>query len=75
MFDGEEELGPTRKPVEDDASGAGEAEIKIEESIDTEFTPDVHCVDGEVVVDGAGLTMTAVPTPGHTSNHCAFSLR
>jgi len=75
MFDGEEELGPTRKPVEDDASGDGEAEIKIEESIDTEFTPDVHCVDGEVVVDGAGLTMTAVPTPGHTSNHCAFSLR
>jgi glyoxylase-like metal-dependent hydrolase (beta-lactamase superfamily II) len=75
MFDGEEELGPVRKPVEDDASGDGEAEIKIEESIDTEFTPDVHCVDGEVVVDGAGLTMTAVPTPGHTSNHCAFSLR
>ena len=76
MFDGEEELGPKRKPIEDaeNSDDTGETEIKIEESIDTAFTPDVRCVDGEVVVDGAGMTMTAVPTPGHTSNHCAFSL-
>ena len=77
MFDGEEELGPTPSPVDADRDedDSGEQEIKIEESIDTAFTPDVTCLDGEVVVDGSGMTMMAVPTPGHTSNHCAFSLR
>ena len=73
MFDGEEELGPRRE--ERAESDDSESEIKIEESIDTDFTPDVACADGEVVVDGAGMTMVAVPTPGHTSNHCAFSLQ
>ena len=31
-------------------------------------------VDGDVVVDGSGLTISAVHTPGHTSNHMCWAL-
>jgi glyoxylase-like metal-dependent hydrolase (beta-lactamase superfamily II) len=41
---------------------------------DRDFTPDVKLVDGDVV-SGAGWSMEAVATPGHTANHMAFSLR
>jgi glyoxylase-like metal-dependent hydrolase (beta-lactamase superfamily II) len=34
----------------------------------------VACVTGDVVADGAGWTMTAIHTPGHTSNHTCFAL-
>lgn len=47
---------------------------ETEETTDYDFAPDVVAVDGDVVVDGGGLRMTAVHTPGHTSNHLCFSL-
>ncbi len=48
--------------------------MKLEESIDLAFEPDVRLADGEVVA-GDGWTFTGVHTPGHTSNHlcCAFA--
>jgi len=59
---------PATEPVEppDD--------VEIEESTDYDFLPDVFAADGDVVVDAAGITMTAVHTPGHTSNHTCFAL-
>jgi len=48
--------------------------VEIEESTDYDFVPDEAVADGEVVVSGGGLTMTAVHTPGHTSNHMCWSL-
>jgi len=78
MFDGEEELSVPDEPAEssDDAASSGDdaaSEVKMEESVDTGFAPDVAVSDGEVALEGPGLTMRAVTTPGHTSNHCCFS--
>ena len=40
---------------------------------DLTFAPDVSlCAGG--VVQGAGWTLEAIPTPGHTSNHLCFTL-
>src|SRR5262249_42478789 len=41
---------------------------------DLDFRPDVTLADGDLV-DGAGWTLEAVTTPGHTANHMAFALR
>ena len=51
----------------------GEAE-RLEASADMEFRPDLALPDGEVV-SGAGWSLEAVATPGHTANHMAFALR
>lgn len=48
--------------------------VEIEEATDHDFTPTDVAADGDVVVSGGGLTMTAVHTPGHTSNHTCWSL-
>ncbi len=60
---------PATEPVE-----TPDDDVEIEESTDYAFRPDVLAVDGDVVVDGGGITMTAVHTPGHTSNHTCFAL-
>jgi glyoxylase-like metal-dependent hydrolase (beta-lactamase superfamily II) len=39
------------------------------ESIDTEFVPDIAVVDGETFISTPEFSLTAVATPGHTSNH------
>ncbi len=61
-----------------DAAGTDDGElddgVKIEESIDVDFVPDVAVADGEVIDIGPGLTVTAVHTPGHTSNHTCYAL-
>ena len=41
---------------------------------DRDFRPDVALKDGEVVT-GAGWSLEALATPGHTANHMAFALR
>jgi glyoxylase-like metal-dependent hydrolase (beta-lactamase superfamily II) len=65
---------PGTEPV-DPAGDDDEGEhTEIEESTDYDFVPDITAADGEVVVDSSGLTMTAVHTPGHTSNHMCWSL-
>ncbi|CAN5366527.1 MBL fold metallo-hydrolase [soil metagenome] len=70
-------------PAEPDDSGgedSGDADddeitegVKVEEAIDRAFVPDHAVSDGEVVVDRPGLTLSAVHTPGHTSNHLCFA--
>src|SRR5204863_7687903 len=52
---------------------AGEAP-RMEASNDTEFRPDRVLADGEVV-SGAGWTIEALATPGHTANHMAYALK
>jgi glyoxylase-like metal-dependent hydrolase (beta-lactamase superfamily II) len=47
---------------------------RLEASNDVDFRPDRRLADGEVVA-GAGWTVEAVTTPGHTANHMAFALR
>ena len=51
-----------------------ESDVKVEESIDLDFLPDVAAADGDVVFEVGGAPMRAVHTPGHTSNHLCFSL-
>jgi glyoxylase-like metal-dependent hydrolase (beta-lactamase superfamily II) len=55
-------------------SGRHEQGAKVEEGGDFAFAPDRQMAHGDVV-DGAGWTIEAVHTPGHTSNHLCFALR
>jgi len=54
-----------------DAEGQGE---DVEEGGDMAFRPDQRIGDGDVIA-GAGWTLEAVYTPGHTSNHLCFALK
>ena len=45
---------------------------RLEASGDVDFRPDRALADGEVVT-GAGWSLQAVATPGHTRNHMAFA--
>jgi glyoxylase-like metal-dependent hydrolase (beta-lactamase superfamily II) len=47
---------------------------RLDASNDTEFRPDRTLADGEVIA-GAGWTIEAVATPGHTANHMAFAFK
>jgi glyoxylase-like metal-dependent hydrolase (beta-lactamase superfamily II) len=47
--------------------------VKVEETTDFAFEPDVRVADGEVAATGPGWTITGVHTPGHTSNHMCFA--
>jgi glyoxylase-like metal-dependent hydrolase (beta-lactamase superfamily II) len=55
------------------ALNVGEAP-RAEASNDTDVQPDRALADGEVV-SGAGWTIEAVTTPGHTANHMAFAFK
>jgi glyoxylase-like metal-dependent hydrolase (beta-lactamase superfamily II) len=46
---------------------------RADASFDANYAPDRVLVDGERV-SGAGWTLEAVATPGHTSNHLCFAL-
>ena len=71
--------GPHPRPDPDDqmvadelaeATAAGSSgEVKVEETTDYDFEPDVRVADGEIAARGPGWTLRAVHTPGHTSNH------
>ena len=58
----------------EDLLDESEGDVKLEETIDTDFDPDVRVADGEVAAMGSGWTMRAVYTPGHTSNHMCYAL-
>ena len=57
--------------------GSGRPEGSIggvtEEGGDRDFVPDVKLREGNTV-EGPGWRLSAVETPGHTSNHLCFSL-
>lgn len=66
---------PPPDPADEDELTEEIAEgVKVEEAIDTAFVPDVRVADGDIAASGAGWTITAVHTPGHTSNHTCFAL-
>jgi glyoxylase-like metal-dependent hydrolase (beta-lactamase superfamily II) len=46
----------------------------LDASADHDFRPDVALKDGELVA-GAGWTIEAVATPGHTANHMAYAFK
>ena len=52
---------------------AGTHDEPVEEGGDFEHQPDRLLQDGDAVT-GAGWTLTAVHTPGHTSNHLCYAL-
>ena len=56
------------------AAGLDPDDMEMRESVDTDFDPDVRVNDGEVAAHGDGWTLTAVHTPGHTSNHMCVCL-
>ena len=59
----------------DDADGDdADGEPKVEESTDTAFVPDVEVRSGDAVFDDGAVSITALHTPGHTSNHTCFAL-
>ena len=58
----------------DDDETESEPDVKMKESIDVAFVPDVRAVDGSIVASARDWTMRAVFTPGHTSNHMCFAL-
>ncbi len=43
-----------------------------ESGADRDFTPDIVVRDGDTI-EGAGWSLQAVATPGHTANHLAFA--
>ncbi|MEP0391952.1 MAG: MBL fold metallo-hydrolase [Erythrobacter sp.] len=47
---------------------------RSDEAFDTTYEPDRVLEDGEQMC-GTGWTLTAVATPGHTSNHLCFALK
>lgn len=55
-------------------SGPHEEGVKVEEGGDFDFAPDRQLAHGDAVA-GAGWSLEAVHTPGHTSNHLCFALR
>ena len=57
-----------------DPSADEDSDVKVEESIDLDFVPDVSVVDGDIAATIEGLRLRAVHTPGHTSNHMCFAL-
>jgi glyoxylase-like metal-dependent hydrolase (beta-lactamase superfamily II) len=50
-----------------------EVEVEVEETTDYDFVPTIAVADGDVAFEGFGLTIRAVYTPGHTSNHTCFA--
>jgi len=51
----------------------GEAD-RLDASGDMDFRPDIALTDGDIV-SGAGWTIEALTTPGHTANHMAYAFK
>jgi glyoxylase-like metal-dependent hydrolase (beta-lactamase superfamily II) len=61
-------------PPGDEPAVDPDAQPVVEESTDRDFTPDVTAATGDVVAAADGWVMTALHTPGHTSNHTCYAL-
>ena len=64
-------------PSEEDderATGDSAADDEEKEGLDVDFRPDVTVRDGDTVLATGGMTLRAVHTPGHTSNHLCVEL-
>ncbi len=69
-----EALAEDDEDDEDDEPDGHDKPVAMEEAIDLAFTPTIAIADGDRVPDTPGLTITAVHTPGHTSNHTCWAL-
>lgn len=56
-----------------DAPGSDGGEEE-KETIDLDFVPDVAVADGDIIVTTSEFSLTAVATPGHTSNHLCVAM-
>lgn len=55
-------------------ASSGDADVRLEAGDDLSFSPDVKLVDGQTIA-GAGWSLEAIHTPGHTSNHMCYAYR
>ena len=69
-----DDFGRPDPDASDDSTGAGPGEPKVEESTDVGFVPDVEVRSGERVFTAGPIEVTAIHTPGHTSNHTCFAM-
>ena len=49
-------------------------EHRLDAPFDRDYAPDAVLADSEAIT-GPGFTLTAIATPGHTSNHLCFALK
>lgn len=61
-------------PTEDEADSESGDEKEERETIDLAFQPDIAVVDGEEFFRSTEFALTAVATPGHTSNHLCVAM-
>lgn len=61
-------------PTEDDPSEKKTEEEEERETIDLAFSPDIAVLDGEKFLATSQFSLTAVATPGHTSNHLCVAM-
>ena len=69
-------FGPHGSGRAEDSAGVlpnVEGTPRIEEGGDRDFVPDVRMSEGDTIT-GPGWQLTALHTPGHTSNHLCFAL-
>jgi glyoxylase-like metal-dependent hydrolase (beta-lactamase superfamily II) len=57
-----------------DISVPGDSEVRMEAGDDVRFRPDAALSDG-TLISGAGWTIEAIATPGHTSGHVCYALQ
>ncbi len=69
-------IGPHADSVSDDSDDSDDesSDESSDEAIDRDFVPTQTVTDGDVIVDTGEFTLTAVSTPGHTSNHMCVAL-
>jgi glyoxylase-like metal-dependent hydrolase (beta-lactamase superfamily II) len=61
-------------PSEDDPEEKKDESEEERETIDLAFSPDVAVLDGEEFLSTSEFSLTAVATPGHTSNHLSVAM-
>lgn len=61
-------------PSEEDPDEKKDESEEERETIDLGFSPDVAVRDGEVFLKTSEFSLTAVATPGHTSNHLSVAM-
>lgn len=61
-------------PSEEDPAEEKKDDEEERETIDLAFAPDVAVTDGATIISTREFTLTAVATPGHTSNHLAVAM-
>lgn len=65
-------IGPHAESTLDDLDD--DFDDDSDDAIDRDFVPTRAVIDGEVILNTGEFTLTAVSTPGHTSNHMCIGL-